>query len=93
MKEEQNYVPKIIFSEIDGNEMQGIYKRIQKNRNISKGLNTSLKNVGRPLKVSDEMVKRAYALWRQDEVKQKEIAANWGVSERTVRRRFKAINN
>ena len=89
--EEKNYVPEIIISEIDGNEMQTIYKSVMKNKNISRGLNTSLKAIGRPKKISDEMVRRAYNLWNQGEIKQREIASNWGVSERTVRRHFKVI--
>ncbi|MBL1228020.1 HTH domain-containing protein [Enterococcus sp. BWB1-3] len=93
MEEQQKYVPKIIFSGISGKELQEMYKIVNRNKNISRGLNSSLKNVGRPTKISDEMVNRAYSLWKQKKITQKEIADNWGVSERTVRRRFKALED
>ncbi|MDT2531967.1 DeoR family transcriptional regulator [Enterococcus raffinosus] len=91
MEEEQNYVPKIIYSEIDGDKTKEIYKTVIKNKNISKGLNTSLKSVGRPIIISENSVKRAYNLWKKKKITQKKIAENWKVSERTVRRRFKEI--
>ena len=91
MEEEQKYVPKIIYSEIDGDKTKEIYKTIIKNKNISKGLHTSLKSVGRPTMISANSVKRAYNLWKEKKITQKKIAENWKVSERTVRRRFKEM--
>ena len=88
MEEEQNYVPRITYSEIDGTKLQEVYRNVNKNKNISKGLNTSIKQVGRPSKISEEAVKRAYLLWKQKKITQQQIASEWGVSVRTVRRKF-----
>ena len=93
MEEEQNYVPTITYSGIDGNELKKVYKTLTKNKKISNGLNTSIKEIGRPSKISEEAVKRAYLLWKQKKITQQQIAVNWNVSERTVRRRFKRLDN
>ena len=92
MEEKQNYVPKILFSRIDGNELKKVYKTLTKNKKISDGLNASIKEIGRPSKISEEAVKRAYDLWKQKKITQKQIAKNWNVSERTVRRRLVKYN-
>jgi len=88
MEEQRNYIPTIIYSGIDGNELLEIYSNVNKNKNISRGLKTSIKQIGRPSKITEEAVKRAYRLWNQKKKTQKEIAENWNVSERTVRRKF-----
>lgn len=91
MEEEQRHVPEIFYSEIDGNEFQEIYKSLNKSKNISLGLLNSMNEIGRPKKVSNETAKRAYLLCKTKRITQKEIAESWGVSERTVRRRFKEL--
>ncbi|MGF2160444.1 hypothetical protein [Enterococcus avium] len=88
MEEEQNYVPKIIYSEIDGNEIQEIYRSLNKNKKISKGLNTSIKSIGRPSNVTNSMIEKAYSLWKEKKINQQQIADKWGVNVRTVRRKF-----
>lgn len=89
MEEEKNYVPKIIYSEISGEEIQKMYKTMNKNKKISTSLNTSIKPIGRPSNITNSMVHKAYTLWKGKKLTQKEIAESWGVSERTVRRKFK----
>lgn len=88
MEEEQNYVPRIFYSKITDIEFQEIYGNLNKNKKISKGLNTSLKPIGRPSCITKEMVNNAYTLWKEKKINQQQIADKWGVNVRTVRRKF-----
>lgn len=48
-----------------------------------------LKKMGRPKKVDDEAIRKAYGKWLCGQITQKKIAETIGISERTVSRRFK----
>ncbi|WP_265458606.1 helix-turn-helix domain-containing protein [Enterococcus sp. HY326] len=90
--EEMNKEIKVIYSQIAGEELLDCYKSVIKNKNISKSLQTTLEKVGRPQKISDKQVEKAYEIWKTGKMTQREIALELGVSERTLRRYFKERN-
>lgn len=66
---------------------------IEKKRrdNIRNGMTQSLKKIGRPKKIDDETLKKAYSKWLSGQITQKEISIFFNISERTVNRRFKSL--
>ncbi len=87
-------VPKFVggYVKLTREDLHGItddeLKEKKRRENIKKGMANSINKIGRPSKITEEMVKKAYARWRDGQISQKEIANSWGVSERTVRRKF-----
>lgn len=66
-------------------------KEQKRRENIKKGMANSINKIGRPSKITDEMVKKAFDKWINGQISQKEVANSWGVSERTVRRKFSKL--
>lgn len=100
MEEEQSwkdYSPKIIYTDIiypfRNNSENEEQKEESKGEKIKKGMKTSVKKIGRPSAITDNMVSKAFKLWEDGQITQKEIAEKWNVSERTVRRKFKNYKN
>lgn len=63
-----------------------------KRRNkIKKGMQKSIKKMGRPTKIDDETLKKSYGKWLSGTTTQKEIAGILEVSERTISRKFKKL--
>ncbi|ALS38486.1 hypothetical protein ABID30_002205 [Enterococcus rotai] len=60
-------------------------------KKIKKGMQQSIKKMGRPSKIDDETLKKAYGKWLSGTLTQKQIAEILGVSERTVNRKFKKL--
>ncbi|MHC5373562.1 helix-turn-helix domain-containing protein [Enterococcus sp. LJL120] len=87
MEEARNQI-KVIYSEITGNELLNCYQSIIKNRNISKGIQKTVKVIGRPSKISDKQIEKAYKLWKAKQMTQKQISNKLEISERTLRRYF-----
>lgn len=63
-------------------------KEQKRRENIKKGMQNSINKIGRPSKITDKMIQKAFNKWKNEEITQKEIAQSWKVSERTVRRKF-----
>ena len=87
-------VPKYVggYVKLTREDLHGItndeLKELKRRENIRKGMKKSINQIGRPSKITDEMLKRAFEKWSSGKVSQKEIATTWNVSERTVRRKF-----
>lgn len=65
-----------------------------KRRNkIKKGMQESIKKMGRPSKIDDETLKKSYGKWLTGVLTQKQIAEILGVSERTINRKFTYYKN
>lgn len=63
-----------------------------KRRNkIKKGMQQSIKKMGRPSKIDEETLKKSYGKWLSGILTQKQIAEILGVSERTISRKFKKL--
>lgn len=64
-------------------------KEKERRENISKGMKNSFKKLGRPKKIDDEILRKAYGKWLCGQITQREIAEIFAISERTISRRFK----
>lgn len=68
------------------------YKKEKERRSkIKNGMNQSLKKIGRPKKIDDETLRKAYGKWLCGQITQREIAEIFEISERTDSRRFKKM--
>ncbi|MBO0467486.1 hypothetical protein JZO73_08040 [Enterococcus plantarum] len=65
---------------------------IRRNK-IKKGMQQSIKKMGRPSKIDNETLKKSYGKWLSGILTQKQIAEILGVSERTVNRKFSSYKN
>lgn len=63
-------------------------KEKERRDKIKQGMKNSFKKIGRPKKVDDETLKKAYSKWLSGQITQREIAEIFNLSERTVSRRF-----
>lgn len=66
-------------------------KEWKRRNKIKKGMQKSIKKMGRPSKINDETLKKSYGIWLSGTLTQKEIAEILGVSERTINRKFKKL--
>lgn len=66
-------------------------EELERRNNIKKGMQQSIKKMGRTSKINDETLKKSYGKWLSGTITQKKIAITLGVSERTISRKFKKL--
>lgn len=89
--EEEKYFEFNFWGTDIGAEAMSEFKRLTKNQNIKKGMKQTIKPIGRPLKISNKKLEKAYQLWEIGKITQKQIAETFKVSERTINRQFKKM--
>lgn len=90
MEKEKFYNFELLHNDI-GTETMSEFKRVSKNIQIKKGMENTIKKIGRPTKISTEQLKKVYQIWKTGEATQREIAKALNVSERTLNRKFKQL--
>ncbi|MGM0109881.1 winged helix-turn-helix transcriptional regulator [Enterococcus sp. DIV0187] len=90
----EDSLKKIGFDEFDvGMQVMAEFKRVSKNQEIIKGMEHTVKVIGRPRKITKQQLLKAYGLWEKGKLTQKEVARELGVSIRTINRNFKKLES